>query len=124
MAGITVTLTLDQEQRLHFFAHLMTYLFCRTLPCFVSPPEISIDLVQAVGSRLLHLHADVREVVTIALTPEEGQAVKNLLVVLEAQYEQWPELPESAVALKHLHACRLLLQEAEQQARKNMERGE
>lgn len=123
MAGITVTLTLDQEQRLHFFAHLMTYLFCRTLPCFDSPPEISIDLVQEVGSRFLHLHADAREVVTFALTPEEGQAVKDLLVVLEAQYEQWPKLPESVVALKHLHACHLLLQEAEEQARKNTERG-
>ena len=119
----TIILILTREQRLQFFAHLFTYLFCRTRPSFVSPPEIPIDLVQEVGSRFLHLHADVREVVIFALTPEEGQAVKDLLMVLETQYEQWPELPESAVALKHLHACRLLLQEAEQQARKTTERG-
>lgn len=123
MAEVTVTLALNQEQRLQFFAHLTTFLFCRTLPCFVSPPEIPIDLVQEVGSRLLHLHADVREVVTFALTSEEGQAVKDLLMVLEAQYEQWPDLPESVVALKHLLTCRLLLQEAEQQAHKSTGRG-
>lgn len=124
MAEITITLLLTREQRLQFFAHLVTYLFCRTLPSFISSPEIAIDTVQIVGSRLLHLCMDERETVAVSLDPAERRVVYELLAALDAQYAQWPQREESVVALHHLVTCRQLLQEAEQQAIMGRERGE
>ena len=124
MAEITITLTLTREQRLQLFAHLITYLFCRTRPSFVSPPEITIDTVQGVGSRLLHLCIDEREEVAFQLSSEEKRVVNELLTVLEAQYAQWSQREESAMALQHLATCRQLLQEAEQRAIKRTGREE
>lgn len=120
----TIILILTREQRLQFFAHLFTYLFCRTRPSFVSPPEITIDTVQVVGSRLLHLCLDEHREVAIQLNPEEKRVVNELLAVLETQYAQWPQREESDMALQHLVTCRRLLQEAEQQAIKSIERKE
>lgn len=124
MAEITITLTLTREQRLQLFAHLFTYLFCRTRPSFVSPPQITIDTVQVVGSRLLHLCIDEHREVAFQLNPEEKRVVNELLAVLEAEYAQWPQREESAMALQHLTACRQLLQKAEQRAIKSIEREE
>lgn len=115
MAEVTITLLLSREQRLQFFAHLITYLFCRTLPSFVAPPGIALDTVQLLGSRLLHLCMDERETVIFSLDPAEGRAVNELLATLETQYAQWPQREESAMALQHLAACRHLLQQAGRQ---------
>lgn len=116
MTKNTLTLTLNPGQRSQLLAHLFTYLYSLISQPNASRPRYALDLLQEIATRLFRWSGYPQEELSFSFTLEEAQAIKEALAQVQPYYEQWPDVEESTMALRHLVACRLLLQEAEQRA--------
>lgn len=112
MDETAIRLTLDRAQRAQLFAHLVVYLSSLTLSPLAPRHEASFEEIHEVAYRLHRFCLDESEEAAFWLSSQEAQLVQEVLIQLKPIYGQWPESPETPLALEHLSACLLLLQKA------------
>lgn len=113
MAETATRLTLNRAQRSQFFAHLLIYLCSLTLKPLAPRHQESLEIIRDVTRRLYLFCLDESDETTFWLSQKEAQFIRYVLLMLKLFYEQWPNSPDTPLAIAHLSACLLILQEAE-----------
>lgn len=108
-------LDLNYEQVSEFYSQISAYIRFSPESASQELPSI-IETIKAIGNRMFKIAIQERSKVSLELSHNEVQALKQMQQWLKEQYKNSPISITRSIALDDLERCSKLLEKAEQKA--------